>query len=143
MTYALPRIIQEKLASIDYSWHLIHSNGIDRLGFQKWVLPRGMLFDSAEKWWPSEGERPTGHEGLDLCLFQDEHGNLRELVAPIQGQAAMDGKLVKIMLDFLDLSIVVYHGEFSDAEWGSPRFMPIPPQKTAQSRAKRSRKAPR
>jgi hypothetical protein len=77
-----------------------------------------MLFDSAEKWWPTEGERPTGHEGLDLCLFQDEHGNLRELVAPIQGPAAMDGKLVKIMLDFLDLSIVVYHGEFSDAEWG-------------------------
>ncbi|MEF8941990.1 MAG: peptidoglycan DD-metalloendopeptidase family protein [Desulfohalobiaceae bacterium] len=88
------------------------------MGFEKWVLQRGMLFNSPEKWWPSEGTRPTGHEGLDICLFLDDNNNLHELVAPIQVPAAMDGRIVKIMQDFLDLSIVVYHEKFSDAEWG-------------------------
>jgi murein DD-endopeptidase MepM/ murein hydrolase activator NlpD len=108
----------KKIQSINYSWHMIRCNAIDSLGFQKWVLDAGMLFNSHEKWWPSEGKRPSGHEGLDICLFQDENNNSHELVAPIQVPAAMEGKVVKIMQDFLDLSIVVYHEEFSDAEWG-------------------------
>jgi len=77
-----------------------------------------MLFNSFEKWWPSEGKRPTGHEGLDICLFLDDNNKLHEIVAPIQVPAAMEGKIVKIMQDFLGFSIVVYHEEFSDAEWG-------------------------
>jgi len=108
----------KKLESIDYSWHLIRNNGIDRFGFQKWILQRGMLFDSAEKWWPSEGKRPTEHEGLDICLFQDDNDNLHELAAPIQVPAAMNGRIVKIMQDFLDLSVMAYHEAFSDDEWG-------------------------
>ena len=110
--------LRKKLRSINYSRHIIRWNGIDRLGFQKWVLQRGMIFDSFEKWWPSEDKRPTGHEGLDICLFQDDNNNLQELVAPIQVPAAMEGRIAKIMQDFLDLSIVVYHEEFSDSEWG-------------------------
>ena len=86
--------------------------------FKKWVLQTGMLFNSFEKWWPSEGKRPTGHEGLDICLFLDDNNKLHEIVAPIQVPAAMEGKIVKIMQDFLGFSIVVYHEEFSDAEWG-------------------------
>ena len=108
----------QTLQSINYSRHIIRCNGIDSWGFKKWVLHTGMLFNSLEKWWPSEGKRPTGHEGLDICLFQDDNNNLRELVAPIQIPAAMEGRIVKIMQDFLDLSIVVYHEKFSDAEWG-------------------------
>lgn len=108
----------KKLQSINYSWHIIRWNGIASLGFQRWVLQSGMLFDSLEKWWPSQGKRPTVHEGLDICLFQDDSDNLQELAAPIQVPAAMGGRIVKIMQDFLDLSIVVYHEEFSDSEWG-------------------------
>ncbi len=107
----------KKLQLINYSCHIIRCNGIDRLGFQSWVLHTGMLFNSLEKWWPSQGRRPSEHEGLDICLFQDDNDNLHELVAPIQVPAAMGGKIVKIMQDFLDLSIVVYHENFSDAEW--------------------------
>ncbi len=108
----------KKLQSINYSSHIIRCNGIDSSGFNKWVLHTGMLFDSLEKWWPSEGKRPSGHEGLDICLFQDDNSNLQKLVAPFQVPAAMGGRIVKIMQDFLGLSIVVYHEEFSDAEWG-------------------------
>jgi hypothetical protein len=108
----------EKLKSINYGRDIVRNNGIDDLGFRKWVFKSGMLFDSLEKWWPSEAKRPTGHEGLDICLYQDEHGDLRELVAPIQVPAAMEGRIVKIMRDFLGLSVVVYHEAFSDTEWG-------------------------
>ena len=76
---------------INYSCHIIRWNGIERLGFQNWVLHTGMLFNSLEKWWPSQGKRPSEHEGLDICLFRDDNNNLHELVAPIQVPAAMEG----------------------------------------------------
>ena len=130
----------KQLQSINYSSHIIRCNGIDSLGFKKWVLHTGMLFNSLEKWWPSEGKRPSGHEGLDICLFQDDNSNLHELVAPFKVPAAMEGRIVKIMQDFLGLSIVVYHAEFSDAEWGFYTIYAHTSPEEHITRAKTSRK---
>ena len=50
-------------------------------GWQKWLWEPGMLFQAPETWWGDPKPRPAPHEGLDLCCFIDDQGNIKNLAA--------------------------------------------------------------
>jgi hypothetical protein len=79
---------------------------------QKWIFLPGMLFNSLEKWWGDHGTRPTPHEGLDLCRFEDAGGNTQVLDRYTKIPAAFAGEIVKIDRDFLGQSIFIRHAIF-------------------------------
>ena len=85
---------------------LVACNRLDDMGFSRFLFFPGMLFGSCEKWWGSGGARPSAHEGLDLCFFTG-HGDRRyRLDETVSVPMAFDGKIVRIMDDFLGRTVV-------------------------------------
>lgn len=82
-------------------------------GFRNWVFRPGMLFQSRQTWWGGKKARPSPHEGLDLCTYEDVHGALRRLEAHSRIPAAFAGTVVKIARDFLGQSIFLAHDLWS------------------------------
>lgn len=94
--------------------HLVALNRPHLDNFKQWVFQPGMRFNSSEKWWGDLGRRPTPHEGLDLCSFEDLNGTIKTLGRHTRIPAAFAGEVVKIEPDFLGQSIYIRH-EISDA----------------------------
>ena len=69
-----------------------------------------MLFGSASKWWGDRGKRKTGHEGLDLFLYRNNVGDILRLAENTSVPVIYDGKVIKIINDFLGKSIFMEHG---------------------------------
>jgi Peptidase family M23 len=78
--------------------------------FAHWLFLPGMLFQAREQWWGEEKSRPTLHEGLDLCWYEDISGQRRQLDQTIIIPSAFSGTVVKISPDFLGQSIFLAHG---------------------------------
>ena len=77
--------------------------------FRHWLFHPGMLFQARQQWWGSEQPRPTPHEGLDLCRFEDSAGNRSSLDHAAVIPAPFAGTVVKINGDFLGQSIFLAH----------------------------------
>ncbi len=82
-------------------------NGLDRMGFFRFIFYPGMLFGSSEKWWGVGGSRPSAHEGLDLCFFEARDGRRYRLDETVRVPAAVSGRIVRLMDDFLGRTVVV------------------------------------
>jgi hypothetical protein len=80
-------------------------------GFKQWLFHPGMLFRAREQWWGQELPRPTPHEGLDLCRYEDSDGKRRQVDQTMVIPAPFPGMVVKISRDFLGQSIFLAHSE--------------------------------
>ena len=97
------------LKQADFTRMLLAQNGWENGRLREWFFLPGMLFQSMDKWWGNRGKRKIPHEGLDLCLYTDETGQARTLGDAVKIPAMSDGKIVKIMNDFLGESIFMEH----------------------------------
>ncbi len=69
----------------------------------------GMEFGSREKWWPDTGERPSDHEGLDICYYYDRAGIEQSFTSEIRVPAMASGKIFTLCADFLGSTIFIEH----------------------------------
>jgi hypothetical protein len=81
--------------------------------FEKWVFQPGMLFDSLDKWWGDKEKRQTAHEGIDLCCFKENNGQVTTLHKKIKIPATFSGTIFKTEKDFLGTSIYLRHNIFA------------------------------
>jgi murein DD-endopeptidase MepM/ murein hydrolase activator NlpD len=92
---------------------LLAANQGQLAGFRRWVLKLGMLFGAREQWWGGQRRRPTPHEGLDLCCFEDAAGRQRRLAAGTRIPATFAGLIIRIAPDFLGESVYLSHEIYS------------------------------
>ena len=93
-----------------FSKSLIRCNGLERLGFERWIFYPGMLFKAEDLWWAEGRRRRSPHEGLDICLYVDSEGQHCSLDESTKVPLTYEGQIVKIDADFLGKSIYVSHG---------------------------------
>ena len=98
-----------RLPESSFLEYLIRKNNLGRWGFFRFVFFDGMLFASKEKWWGKKGLRSSSHEGLDLCFFEDHHGNGFRLDESATVPMLYDGKVAHIMDDFLGKTVITRH----------------------------------
>jgi hypothetical protein len=89
--------------------YLLSANRPRLDGFRHWIFHPGMLFQARQQWWGLEQSRPTPHEGLDLCRFEDIAGNPSSLDDSTVIPAPFAGTVVNISGDFLGRSIFLAH----------------------------------
>jgi hypothetical protein len=95
---------------------LAAENHLSTLGFDRFVFLPGMGFDVVKQWWSPTGQRPFSHEGVDLCLFQTHGKGLLRLDETIRVPLMHPGRIVAIIPDFLDRTVIVRHGRHGMAE---------------------------
>jgi murein DD-endopeptidase MepM/ murein hydrolase activator NlpD len=93
--------------------YLLASNSDEMAGFKKWRFQPGMLFKARETWWGKQRPRPTPHEGLDLCCFEDVNGEIKQVNEHTRVPATLAGTVIKIDHDFLGKSIYLSHEIYS------------------------------
>jgi hypothetical protein len=77
--------------------------------FKEWIFYPGMLFHDTEAWWADSSARPTPHEGIDLCFYRDNTGQVRRIDSGTKIPVMYTGDIVHIHDDFLGKSIYVKH----------------------------------
>ena len=97
------------LGKTRFTEFFIQKNSLDTAGFQGWAFCPGMLFNSGETWWGDRGKRDRPHEGLDLCLYRDREGRVCSLDQETKIPVAYDGIVVRVINDFLGMSMIVEH----------------------------------
>ena len=98
--------------SSDFLRFLLEHNRPHLNGFRNWIFQPEMLFQSRKTWWGEEKARPSPHEGLDLCTFEDAQGRVGRLDAHTRIPAPFAGIVVRIDRDFLGKSIFLAHDVF-------------------------------
>ncbi|UCD77887.1 MAG: M23 family metallopeptidase [Desulfobacterales bacterium] len=88
---------------------LIEENALDQSGFDRWIFCRGMLFNSADKWWGDHGRRDYPHEGIDLCLYKDRFGRMRRLDEKTRIPVMHSGVVKAIFKDYLGHAVIIEH----------------------------------
>jgi len=78
-------------------------------GFKEWIFYPGMLFQDTKAWWTDNGLRSTPHEGIDLCFYRDNTGQVRRIDNGTKIPVMYTGDIVHIHDDFLGKSIYVKH----------------------------------
>lgn len=68
-----------------------------------------MLFMAPDKWWGNRSKRDHPHEGLDLGLYRDRQGNVRQLDEATQIPAMFGGMVIGVLDDFLGKSVIMQH----------------------------------
>jgi hypothetical protein len=99
----------DKLPKSGFVSHLVRINRLDRLGFERFVFFPGMLFLSFKTWWGKNSYRKTAHEGLDLCFFINSRQDQYRLDETIQVPMLFEGRIVRVMDDFLGQTVVARH----------------------------------
>jgi len=107
---------------VSFTEIFVRENRLDEYGFKEWIFHPGMLFQSLEKWWGKGGSRPAPHEGLDLCCYRDGRDRTRRLDESARIPVLYDGRVVRIIRDFLGESLMVEHPRF---ERKDARFVTI------------------
>jgi len=88
---------------------LIAENALEQRGFNCWIFCRGMLFKAADKWWGDRGRRDYPHEGLDLCVYKDRSGGMRQMDVNTRIPVMHDGVVRAIIKDYLGRAVIVEH----------------------------------
>ena len=96
------------LLKSEFTKHLINCNSPSLQNFKEWIFHPGMLFGSMDKWWIS-GKRNTPHEGIDLCYFVNQQGQINNLNNTTIIPAIFDGAISAIIDDYLGKSIIIEH----------------------------------
>jgi len=91
------------------SFFIKHNNYLNTHGFKEWIFYPGMLFQDMEAWWTDNGLRPIPHEGIDLCFYTDNTGQVRRIDNGTKIPVMYSGDIVHIHDDFLGKSIYVKH----------------------------------
>lgn len=89
--------------------YLLINNQPQMEGFARWILHRGMLFNALETWWGDKKPRPSPHEGLDLCCFEDSSHQVKRIDKSTRIPATFAGEVLHIIPDFLGISIFLGH----------------------------------
>jgi hypothetical protein len=84
-------------------------NNFHTYGFKEWIFYPGMLFQDTEAWWTDNSFRPAPHEGIDLCFYRDNTGQVRRIGNGTKIPVMYTGDIVHIHDDFLGKSIYVKH----------------------------------
>ena len=74
-----------------------------------WLFYLGMLLESYDKWWDDFGRRPCAHEGIDICFFRKDKGEITPLAAKANIPAMNNGIILNRCKDFLGESLVIAH----------------------------------
>lgn len=83
------------------------ANGLGRVRF---AVREAMRFGSRQSWWGSRKPRPLPHEGVDLCHFLTEAGELGALGPGARVPVAWDGEVWAVSGDdFIGQSVYVRH----------------------------------
>ncbi len=101
-----------KISSLNksrFTQFFIQANGLEENGFDEWLFLPGMLYQATDKWWGKRDKRDHPHEGLDLGLYRDRQGNIRQLNEATQIPAMYGGTVVKVLDDFLGKSVIMQH----------------------------------
>ena len=84
-------------------------------GVDTWLFYPGMTFGSLEKWWPDTGNRPTAHEGLDICYYSDRSGMNLQFDPGVRVQVMTTGTVLAVCDDFLGRSVFLeHHSDYPD-----------------------------
>ena len=65
-------------------------------------------------WWTDNGVRTAPHEGIDLCFYKDNSGQVRRIEKGTKIPVMYDGEIVHIHDDFLGQSIYVKHNTINN-----------------------------
>ncbi len=103
--------ITRDISTPDY---LVSHNCLDEVGFKHWLFYPGMLFGAEQLWWGTGARRPTPHEGVDFCLYQDTEARVHELSVTTRVPAVCEGTIVRIAPDFLGQSVYLKHSLLND-----------------------------
>lgn len=85
---------------------------VNTLRFKRWVFEAGMLFLSESKWWGEKGHRGHRHNGLDLRLYENHDGILETISEGTKIPLIYEGRIVRIIEDFLGYTIFAAHEIF-------------------------------
>ncbi len=86
-----------------------HNNDFHTYGFKEWIFYPGMLFQDMKAWWTYNDFRPAPHEGIDLCFYKDNTGQVRRIDKETKIPVMYTGDIVHVHDDFLGKSIYVKH----------------------------------
>ena len=75
----------------------------------QWAFYPGMLFQSMERWWGNGGYRSTPHEGIDLCLYNDQKSRTLVLDKAARIPAMYRGCINNIIDDYLGETVFIAH----------------------------------
>lgn len=92
-----------------YFQYIESCNDLACNGVEKWIFYPGMTFNNRKKWWPDKGQRPTAHEGLDICYFRDRSGSTLQFDPAIRVPVMTSGTILGICKDFLGRSVFLRH----------------------------------
>ncbi len=73
-----------------------------------------MLYQDMDTWWTDNSARPIPHEGIDLCFYKDNSGQVRRIGKETKIPVMYDGEIVHIHDDFLGKSIYVKHNTIDE-----------------------------
>ncbi len=73
----------------------------------QWLFYSGMLFLSRDKWWGDFKKRSSAHEGIDICYYRLNSGEIFSFDESIKVPAINDGLVLNICDDFLGRTIVI------------------------------------
>ncbi len=114
----------------------VRLNRLDELGFVRWTFKAGMEFAAERKWWQSAGSRPTPHEGLDICCFENRVGQVMYLTEKNLVPGMFDGTVVNIFEDLLGRSILLAHDFLNTGQRLYSIYAHTVPQKTLQVKSR-------
>ncbi len=116
---ASPALLSFRSISVqsEFSKNFVKCNGLNRAGFSGLVFCPGMLFNSMEKWWGDAGRRSRPHEGVDVLLYMDIHGQIHTLDTATKIPVMYSGETAAVHDDFLGKSMYVRHEIYDDRGW--------------------------
>jgi hypothetical protein len=99
-----------------FTQRILEKNHWDDRKISEWMFAPGMVFGSMDKWWGDAGKRKLPHEGLDLCLYQGCDGRIHSLEPATLIPAMFDGRVMKIMKDFLGMTMIMEHDPMDESD---------------------------
>lgn len=103
-----------KLPKSKFNSFFIQHNDFNEHGFKEWIFYPGMLYHDIDAWWTDDSVRPNPHEGIDLCFYKDNSGQVCRIGEGTKIPIMYDGEIVHIHDDFLGKSIYVKHSTIND-----------------------------
>jgi hypothetical protein len=95
---------------------VVNHNNLSEQGFVQWAFYPGMLFQSMERWWDNGGNRDKPHEGIDLCLYNDQSGSTRVLDKAARIPGMHRGCVKNIIDDYIGKTIFMAHDIYNGTE---------------------------
>ena len=105
---------QSGLPATRFCEYVVNYNSLAEKGFVQWAFYPGMLFQSVERWWGNGGFRDKPHEGIDLCLYNDQSGSARALDKAARIPVMYRGCVKSIIVDYIGKTVFMSHDIHND-----------------------------